>query len=339
MPNSVLVKSGVFNGQTIENLTFPLLTEYTGNGRNGWISVDGSEHFNRKRCRIHLNGPHNIEYSDEVITPMATATPSAAKKQETDEEIMTRIGERFEILEDMAQAVKEGDVRAMIVVGPPGVGKSYGIQKKLDEASLYDEIAGKVKYQVVKGAMTALGLYAKLYEFADSGSVLVFDDCDSILMDELSLNILKAALDSGKKRTIHWNADSSMLHRAGIPNKFDFKGGVIFITNLKFENIRSKKLQDHLGALQSRCHYIDLTLDTEHDKYLRIRQIAESGKLFKDYDMDESAQAEILHFMKDNARKFREMSLRTALKLADLRKSQPTRWQRVAEITVMRNGG
>ena len=100
-----------------------------------------------------------------------------------DTEVMARIAERFEILEDMTTAVKEGDVRAMIVVGPPGVGKSYGVHKKLDEHSLYDEVAGKVKYQGVKGAMTALGLYAKLYEFSDSGNVLVFDDCDSVLMD------------------------------------------------------------------------------------------------------------------------------------------------------------
>lgn len=256
--------------------------------------------------------------------------------KETDQQVMERIAERFDILEEMAQAVKEGDVRSMIVVGPPGVGKSYGVQRKLEESSLLDEVAGRVKYQVVKGAMTALGLYCKLYEFSSPGCVLVFDDCDSVLMDELSLNILKAALDSGKKRTIYWNADSRMLQRESVPNKFDFKGGVIFITNLKFENIRSKKLQDHLGALQSRCHYMDLTLDTERDKYLRIKQIAQSGALFTDYNLDEQEQQEILDFMHDNAKRFREMSLRTALKLADLRKSQPARWQRVAEITVMR---
>jgi len=257
--------------------------------------------------------------------------------KESDQQVMERIAERFEILEDMAQAVKEGDVRAMIVVGPPGVGKSYGVQKKLEESSLLDEVAGKIKYQVVKGAMTALGLYAKLYEYSEKGSVLIFDDCDTVLMDELSLNILKAALDSGKKRTIHWNADSNLLARQGIPNHFDFKGGVIFITNVKFDNIRSKKLQDHLSALQSRCHYIDLTLDTERDKYLRIKQIAQTGQLFSDYDLESHEQEEILNFMLDNANRFREMSLRTALKLADLRKSQPARWQRVAEITVMRN--
>jgi len=337
MANSVLVKSGTFNGMPIENTVFPLLTPFTKVGRSGYISVDGSIPFNRKRCRIQLDGEHMIEYTDEEA-PMMTQTAVQPKVKETDEQIIERIAERFSILEDMTTAVKEGDVRAMIVVGPPGVGKSYGVHKRLDQVSVLDEVAGRVKYQVVKGAMTALGLYAKLYEYSDSGSVLVFDDCDSVLMDELSLNILKAALDSGKKRTIHWNADSNLLHKQGIPNKFDFKGGVIFITNLKFENIRSKKMQDHLEALQSRCHYIDLTLDTEHDKYLRIRQIAESGQLFRDYDFTDEQQGEILQFMKDNAKRFREMSLRTALKLADLRKSVGNRWQRVAEITVMRSG-
>jgi hypothetical protein len=258
------------------------------------------------------------------------------KQPETDQQIMERIAERFDILEDMALAVKEGDVRSMIVVGPPGVGKSYGVQSKLEQVSLFDQVAGEQKYQVVKGAMTALGLYLKLYEYSSRGSVLVFDDCDSVLMDELSLNILKAALDSGKKRMIYWNADSRLLAREGVPNSFEFKGGVIFITNLKFENIRSKKLQDHLAALQSRCHYIDLTLDTERDKYLRIKQIANTGKLFQDYDLDHSEQNEILEFMLANSKRLREMSLRTALKLADLRKSQPSRWQRVAEITIMK---
>jgi hypothetical protein len=254
---------------------------------------------------------------------------------ETDQQVMERIAERFDILEDMAQAVKEGDVRAMIVVGPPGVGKSYGVQRKLEESGLLDEVAGKTKYQVVKGAMTALGLYAKLFEFKDSGCVLVFDDCDTVLMEDLSLNILKAALDSSKKRMIHWNADSNLLARQGIPNHFEFKGGVIFITNIKFDHVRSKKLRDHLDALQSRCHYMDLTLDTERDKYLRIRQIAESGALFSDYRFEANEANEILEFMKEHAKSFREMSLRTALKLADLRKSQPDRWQRVAKITVM----
>ena len=257
--------------------------------------------------------------------------------KETDAEAIERIAERFQILEDMAAATKNGDIRGMIVVGPPGVGKSYGIQKRLEEESLFDNIKGQVRYEVVKGAMTALGLYMKLFRYSDPGSVLVFDDCDTVLMDELSLNLLKAALDSGKKRMIHWNADSRALRVEGIPEKFEFKGSVIFVTNIAFETIKSKKLKDHLSALQSRCHYVDLTLNTERDCLLRIKQIASTGELFAGYDFDSATQDEIINFMHDNSKRLREISLRMAIKIADLRKSVPTKWQRVAEITVMKN--
>jgi len=255
---------------------------------------------------------------------------------ETDQQVMDRIATRFDILHDMTKAVIAGDVRAMIVTGPPGVGKSYGVEKELDKASMMDSIAGRpIKYEVVKGAMTALGLYAKLYEHADANHVLVFDDCDSVLMDELSLNILKAALDSGKKRVLHWNADSNKLRSEGIPAKFEFKGGVIFITNVKFENVRSKKLQDHLEALQSRCHYLDLTLDTMRDKFLRIKQIVATGELFQDYDLSKEMQGEVIAFMDTVKDKLREVSLRMALKIADLTKVSPN-WKQLAENTVMR---
>jgi hypothetical protein len=165
----------------------------------------------------------------------------------------------------------------------------------------------------------------------------VFDDCDSILLDDVALNLLKGALDSGKKRTISWLSESSALRREGIPERFEFKGSVIFITNLKFDKMKSQKLKDHLDALQSRCHYLDLTLDTMRDKILRIRQIADDGVLFDGYDFDDVARDEIIQFMDDNQSRLREMSLRMALKIADLRKMSPN-WRRLAETTVMKVG-
>jgi len=151
------------------------------------------------------------------------------------------------------------------------------------------------------------------------------------------LNILKAALDSSKKRMIHWNTDSRLLRSEGVPNSFEFKGGAIFITNIKFENVKSKKLKDHLEALESRCHYLDLTIDTEREKVLRIKQIVEDGMLndyeFKPWDIDE-----LLNFIDENKKKLRELSLRMVLKLADLKKSFPDRWMRVAEVSCMRRG-
>lgn len=260
-------------------------------------------------------------------------------KGKTDEEIIERLRSRFKILDDMTRAVKHGDVRAMIVSGPPGVGKSFGVEKVLAKHDVFADVAQNAKlkkYEIVKGAMSAIGLYKKLYEFSDRKCILVFDDCDSVLLDDLSLNILKAALDSSKKRTIHWNTDSRVLRSEGVPNSFEFQGGCIFITNIKFENVKSKKLKDHLEALESRCHYLDLTIDTEREKVLRIRQVISECGMLDDYEFAAGVQDELVAFIDANKKRLRELSLRMVLKLADLRKSMPDNWQSVAEVTCMR---
>ena len=163
----------------------------------------------------------------------------------------------------------------------------------------------------------------------------MFDDCDSVLLDDLSLNILKAALDSKKTRRIHWNTDSFKLRNEGVPDSFEFKGGAIFITNIKFDNVKSKKLRDHLEALESRCHYIDLTIDTEREKMLRIKQITADGML-NEYQLGEGVVDDIVAFVDVNKKRLRELSLRTVLKVADLAKAFPDRWEAMAENTVMR---
>jgi hypothetical protein len=259
---------------------------------------------------------------------------------ETDEEIMLRLGQRFDILEDMTRAVKKGDVRAMIVTGPPGVGKSFGVEKVLSKHDVFADVANDSKlkkYEVVKGAMSAIGLYKKLYEFQDKKCILVFDDCDSVLLDDLSLNILKAALDSGKKRMIHWNTDSRSLSQEGMPNSFEFKGGAIFISNIKFDHVRSKKLRDHLEALESRCHYLDLTIDTTREKILRIKQVVRDCGMLDEYEFTDEAKAQVVEFIEANKDRMRELSLRMVLKIADLKKSMPNNWQAVAEVTCMRH--
>lgn len=272
-----------------------------------------------------------LEFDQEAIkrTEMSVA-------RETDAEIIERLRERFDILDEMTKAVKEGNIRAMIVSGPPGVGKSYGVEHQLQKADLFNTLAErKPKFEVVKGAMSSIGLYAKLYEFAAEGNVVVFDDCDSILMEDLSLNILKGALDSSNRRFISWNTDSRILRSEGIPDRFEFKGAAIFITNIKFEHVRSKKLRDHLDALESRCHYIDLQMDTAREKILRIKQIVGDGMLDK-YEFEPCVKDEIVEFIEVNKDKLRELSLRMVLKIADLKRSFPANWKAMAKTTCMK---
>lgn len=312
----------------LSGMVFPLVERFKVGAKGGYVTVDGKSIQGFPDRAIKIMCANEASYEDAGKT-------KSSKREETDEETIERLRERFDMLEDMTKATKKGDVRAMIVSGPPGVGKSFGVEKVLGKHDLISTLGDKPsKYQVVKGAMSAIGLYCKLFNYADKDNVLVFDDCDSIFTDELSLNILKAALDSKKNRTIHWNTDSFKLRNEGVPDSFNFQGGAIFITNLKFDKARGK-VREHLMALESRCHYIDLTIDTDREKMLRIQQIVKDGML-DEYKLSEELVQDIVDFVDINKNRLRELSLRTILKVADLAKAFPTKWEAMAENTVMK---
>lgn len=323
----VQIENGSYNNQEISG-TFPLLQGLKPSAKGGYfVTVDASDsEVGKPKIRIR------VDTKDDVVE-------IGAKPKETEEEAIERIAERFKILDEMTEATIDGIVRGMVVSGPPGVGKTYGVEQVLEQDSLFDVMADRpLRHTFVKGTMSPIGLYSTLYQYSDSKNIVVLDDCDSILFNEDALNILKAALDSGKKRKISWNSDSHFLRREGVPSEFEFKGSVIFITNLKFDNVKSSKIKDHLDAIMSRCHYLDLTMDTTRDKILRIKQIARDGGLFDTKGLTKDQEVGIIDFMIENQNRLREISLRMAQKIADLAKMSPdnNRWKRLAETTCMK---
>ena len=329
---NVRIKEGTYKirgkDTSMSGLVFPLVEEFKVGAKGGYVTVDGSavNGFPERNIKISCGGPEDYELVGSDV--------KTTEREETDEEIIERIRTRFDMLQDMTKAVRKGDVRAMIVSGPPGVGKSHGVEQVLDRYATMESLGAAKTHEVIKGAMSPIGLYCKLYKNSAKGNVVVFDDCDSIFNDELSLNILKAALDSKKKRTIHWNTDSFKLRNEGVPDQFNFEASAIFITNLKFDKVKGK-LREHLAALESRCHYMDLTIDTERDKMLRIRQVIRDGML-NTYALSDEIKEEIIDFVDINKKRLRELSLRTVLKVADLAVAFPNRWESYAENTVMR---
>ena len=330
----VRIANGRYRNINVKDVVFPLVKDYKQGKTGNFITVDGSAvpGFPDRSIRVKVVDKSEFDYMEDgenVVTGQAA-------QPETDDQIIDRLRERFSILEDMTYAACDGVVRGMVVTGPPGVGKSFGVENVLKDAGIMKKLSNDSlrRFGVEKGAATPIGLYQLLYDYSADGSVLVLDDCDSVLYDELSLNLLKAALDSGKKRTLSWRSESRALANNGVPDQFDFKGSIIFITNVKFERTRGK-LKDHLDAIMSRCHYLDLTLDTMRDKFLRCKQIVADGML-NEYKFSEDEIKELMDYIYTNKNKLREMSLRMVLKIADLKKMNKSKWKSYAESTCMK---
>ena len=333
MSSIVRITSGSYRNESIKGEVFTLVKGYQLGSKGGFVTVKNEGQFPGRpnQVRVNVDNQSMIEFVSGRDT-VKIETP-----KETDEEAMDRIASRFGVLDEMSKACISGDIRAMIVTGPAGIGKSHGVNLQMEKASMFDKLANKkVRFEVVKGAMSGIGLFAKLYKFSDAKNVLVFDDCD-IWEDQDAINVLKGALDSGKTRRISWNKDSRLLREEGIPNSFNFNGSIIFITNKSFDAKKAGKMQPHLDALQSRCHFLDLTVDTERDKMLRIKQVHRDadGGLFAEYDFSQEQTDEIMSFIDTNCNKLREVSLRMCLKVADLVKISAN-WRELAKATCMK---
>ena len=371
----VKIKKGSYRNVDVVDKIFPLIKEFTfkaANDGSGNVTVDGTPHpgFPSKKIRITV-----FKHADAVICDKDGTEVVCIKKKvakETDKEIIARIDKRIDLMRKMTRGAKDGRIRSFIITGPAGVGKSFGVFEELEDISskeVYqemdpdefedeieidpalidpdaepiDRIPSGPRYDIVKGITSAIGLYAKLWEYRHPGDVLVFDDCDDALEESDQLNLLKAALDSGKKRTLQYHKDSRFLGKLGIENKFEFEGSIIFITNIDMHGESTKdsgsaKKKAHLRALMSRSHYLDLAMRTEREMMLRIKSVFETGALFKKYDFTQAQEEEIINYISDNKEKLREISLRMAVNIADLvslSKDDPaaeTTWQEDAEV-------
>ena len=263
-------------------------------------------------------------------------TGALPETTETDEQIWTKLDDRFGVLKMLARAACDGTARALIVSGPAGLSKSFTVEKALEE---FDPT--ETQWRIIKGYTRATGIYKALWQSRHKGQVLCFDDSDALFFDELSLNFLKAALDTTERRRISYLAETTLydeVEAVVIPSTFDFNGTCIFITNYCFLSMIAKghKLAPHLQALTSRSHYVDLAMKTRRDYYIRIKQVVRNEGMLKDMGMTKTDEDEIMKFIDDHMDDLNELSLRTAIKLANLKKMGPE-WKRIGKVTLCKN--
>ena len=336
----------VISGRTRQDLdvsgrVFMLLQQPNKDREGTYIVVDGSTYPDMRngRARVYLtNGVESYEPAEKTDLETASSGDDLAVVNKTDDEIRAEINETFEILRDMTTAIASGIVKGLVVSGPAGVGKSHTVEHTLkEELETLAALRGTPSmYEFFHGAMSASVLYEKLWHHKDTCNVLVFDDCDGILYDEDALNILKAALDSKAVRTIHWNTNSYVLDRKDIPNSFEYRGSIIFITNIDFNHVRSPRIQNHLEAIVSRCHYMSLGIKTIRAKMLHIRNVVDSNNMLGGHGFGPAETEEVMDYVISNADRLREVSLRSILKTADLRKAMPDRWRKFADKNVLK---
>jgi hypothetical protein len=267
------------------------------------------------------------EHMDYVLRK--AGVQGSAAEASTPQESRFSINERFGFVGDMVTMLCKGAQPSVIITGPGGLGKSYTVTKTLEangfkDMSILDDSfevgtkTAKNKFVVVKGYSTPKGLYRLLYENKDG--VIVFDDCDSVLKDPVSLNLLKGALDSYSRRIISWRAD---IKDEDLPTTFEFKGRVVFISNLASTQIDQ--------AIITRSMAVDLSMTTQQ-KVERMRFILQSGEFMP--TTNKQFKDDAIALIEELQDKVKELSLRTLIQVTKIRANAGANWRNLAEYTI-----
>lgn len=281
--------------------------------------IDGNTFSTRKR--------DYIEYMYRKITGVKATFEEIVGEVVEPKAQQFSINERFHFVENLVAMVATGLTTSAVITGDGGLGKTYTVNKTLIAEGLKDLtqmnmlavgtiVSKRNAFVTVKGYSTPKGLYRTLYENKDS--VIVFDDCDSILKDPTATNLLKAALDSYSKRVLSWNSES-FRGEDDLPRSFEFTGRVIFISNLGQDKIDQ--------AIRSRSMMVDLSM-TEEQKIDRMETIAQSEDFMPDFSQEFKQDAlDLIRSIKDEAK---EISLRTLITVTKIRASGNANWKGMA---------
>ena len=197
-------------------------------------------------------------------------------KPKSDSQILSDVKERFDILSLLTKGTVAKNIRAIVVTGAPGVGKTYTVEQILN-------LQAKDKHEIVRGTLSAINLYMLAYKYRNAGNVIVLDDADDIFHDEDALNILKVLCDTSANRTVSYMKEAHQLRENDIPQSFEYNGAMIFISNVdfaKFVEDGKNKFATHMGALMSRSLYLSLQIHDRTSLGVWVEHIAGSCRIF-----------------------------------------------------------
>lgn len=272
----VFLKESVSDAQTLKSLVSAIFDRLTSCVEEKHL-MEHVEIFDGRRLTESEDAQSNIDdFLTNFFKNRHKSVPDTVKNAE--EEIHYADPDYvFEDVEDSVKMLCNGSgFYGVVIAGPGGTGKSYHVEKALDEAGMKPGIDW-VKY---KTHMSPAQIYLALLQ--NYNKIVVFDDCDDALLNKTSANIFKAALETNGKRVLGWNkanvinippnlpmsvvkglVNNDAKHR--LPSQFTFEGSIIFITNLPVKKIDA--------AVLTRCDTIDVTLRNTDMAKLIQRQL------------------------------------------------------------------
>lgn len=224
----------------------------------------------------------------------------------------------FKSIELYTQQVARKKSNSLIISGMSGIGKTQVVKETLKDLGLVQN----EDYYFATGTITTAGLYELLFKYRNS--LLVFDDCDAVFKDSDSVNILKGALDTYDVREISKltkgntfdpskmgqdDIDNRYMETGKLPNKFEFSGQVIFISNLNEDKFDS--------AILSRSLHVDVHLNREQ-VVSRMRDIMKRINPDLDLSLKEEALEYLIYITENFPVKF-DLNIRTLIHSINLR--------------------
>ena len=273
-----------------------------------------------------------------IISMKNATNPSLSRPKIKYENIQndTTVGELFEDLALLMKVISQKCLNSLIITGNAGIGKTHTVLETLEKQGLVRE----KDYVVFRSKTSPLGLYMNLFLHHDK--VIVFDDLDDLFTNDDCASILKAALDSYDVREISWSS-KKMQNVVGmdpakrlqleteardqlmkgnpevmLPNRFAFKGQIVFISNLSSDKFDK--------AVLSRSMNIDLTL-SDTQVFSRMKNIV--SKLVKTPAIAKMAMETIIDKYNDGT--LNHPNMRTVLNYANVLSSGITNPERLSK--------